>query len=215
MQTMHPNESLRDRKRREARRATQRGAIELCLEHGVDAVTVEMICDRAGISPRTFYNYFGSREAAVLGGEKPQPSEEQIADFIAREGVSDVEAFASLMAQVWVEAEPDREIFRLRRQLLDASPELSGLNWARISEARAEYAAIVRQRLVARDPQARPEDIETDAALVVALGMGALQVMARGWASDEGEPHLESLIHDFFPRVRRLTQAEHATTPTA
>lgn len=215
MQTMHPTESLRDRKRREARRATQRVSIELCLEHGVDAVTVEMICDRAGISPRTFYNYFGSRDAAVLGGEKPQPSEEQIVDFIARDGVSDVEAFAGLMAQVWVEAEPDRELFRLRRQLLDASPELSGLNWARINEARAEYAAIVRRRLLARDPQASPEAIDTDAALVVALGMGALQVMARGWASDDSSADLESLIYDFFPRVRRLTQPAHATTPTA
>ena len=215
MQTMHPTESLRDRKRREAKRATQRVAIELCLEHGVDAVTVEMICDRAGISPRTFYNYFGSREAAVLGGERPAASEEQVAAFIARDGVSDVEAFASLMAQVWVEAEPDREIFRLRRRLLDASPELAGLNWNRINESRTEYAQTVRLRLAARQPDATPEDLDTESALVVALAMGTLQVIARGWAADDGDTDLESLIHDFFPRVRRLTQATPASLPTA
>ena len=216
MQTMQPTESLRDRKRRQARAATQRVAIELCLEHGVDAVSVDTICEHAGISPRTFYNYFGSRESAVLGGdEKPLPTEAQIQDFIDRDDVSDVEAFAAMMSRVWVEAEPDRELFLLRRRLLESSPELSAANWSRITEARAQYAVIVRRRLAARAPGATDEQLDTDAELVVALAMGTVQVVAREWLADHTDADLVALLHDYFPRVRRLTQAAPASVPTA
>src|SRR5690554_5231153 len=130
------SEGLRERKRREARAATQRAAIELCLEHGYDAVTVDMICDTAGISARTFYNYFGSREGAVVGDSKPMPQAHHLAAFLAAPDCSDVEAFAVMMARVWAESELDRELFLLRRRLLDATPELMALNMARVTEAR-------------------------------------------------------------------------------
>ncbi|WP_193746390.1 TetR family transcriptional regulator [Demequina aestuarii] len=203
-------EGLRERKRRETREATRRAAIALGLEHGWDAVTVEMICDAAGISPRTFYNYFPSREAAVLGEGKPMPNESQVAAFVAARGVSDVEAFAVMMAEVWTAAEPDRELFRQRRTLLDATPELAAANMMRITEARAQYAGIVRQRLDATRPSLGDADAEIEAAMAVSIAMGALQVMARGWLAGDGEAPLASLIHDYFPRVRRLTQAPSA-----
>ena len=40
---------------------------DLVCELGLEAVTVEMICDRVGVSPRTFFNYFESKVDAVLG----------------------------------------------------------------------------------------------------------------------------------------------------
>ncbi|MDN4479618.1 TetR family transcriptional regulator [Demequina muriae] len=203
-------EGLRERKRRETRDATRRAAIALGLEHGYDAVTVDMICDAAGISPRTFYNYFPSRETAVLGEGKPMPDEAQVAAFVAATGVSDVEAFAVMMAEVWTDAEPDRELFRQRRRLLDATPELAALNMMRITEARAQYAEIVRQRLDATRPGLSDADAEIEAAMAVSIAMGALQVVARGWLAGDGEAPLASLIHDYFPRVRRLTQAPTA-----
>jgi AcrR family transcriptional regulator len=215
MQIVQQDEGLRDRKRRLAREATQKVAIELCLERGVDAVSVEAICERAGISPRSFYNYFGTREGALLGDAKPVPTEQQIEAFIARDDASDVEAFAALMAQVWAQSEPDRDLFLLRRRLLDATPELAAANWARINEARAVYAGVVRRRLEARRPHASDADLTTDAALVVALAMSMLQVLARGWAARESEPAFDTLVHDVFPRVRRLTQAAPAPHPTA
>ena len=215
MQTMQRDESLRDRKRRLARTATQRVAIELSLEHGVDNVSVEMICDAVGISPRTFYNYFGTREIALIGDEKPLPTEEQIEAFVAREGVSDVEAFAELMAQVWVDAQPDRDLYRLRRRLLDANAELAGANWARITRAREQYAGIVRRRLAVTAPGRDAAALDSDAALVVHIAMGILQVAARGWACHEDEPDLDSLVTNLFPQLRRLTQAAPAPIPTA
>ncbi|WP_159448857.1 TetR/AcrR family transcriptional regulator [Demequina sp. NBRC 110053] len=210
---MQQGESLRDRKRRLARNATQKAAIELSLEHGVDAVTVDMICDRVGISPRTFYNYFPAREHALLGDPKPQPTQEAIDAFLAAQGVSDVEACATLVAETWLAAEPDRELFRMRRRLLDTHPDLAAIDWGRRLEARAHYASIVRERLALREPDREAAELATDAQLVVSLAVGMLQVFAHQWAQSEPEQPMGVLVRELFPRVRRLTQATDAPTP--
>ena len=58
---------LRERKKAARREALVAAAHDLVCELGLDAVTVEMICDRVGVSPRTFFNYFDSKVDAVLG----------------------------------------------------------------------------------------------------------------------------------------------------
>ncbi|MGP4017008.1 TetR/AcrR family transcriptional regulator [Saccharopolyspora sp. 5N708] len=57
---------LRERKKRATRQALQRAAIRLFLEHGVEAVTIEDICARAEVSPRTFFNYFTAKEEVLV-----------------------------------------------------------------------------------------------------------------------------------------------------
>ncbi len=56
---------LRDRKKRRTRQAIRAAAIELFTIQGVEATTVEQIAAAADISPRTFFNYFDSKEQAV------------------------------------------------------------------------------------------------------------------------------------------------------
>ena len=58
---------LRERKKAARREALVAATHDLVCELGLDAVTVEMICDRVGVSPRTFFNYFDSKIDAVLG----------------------------------------------------------------------------------------------------------------------------------------------------
>ena len=58
--------SLRERKKQATRAALQAAALRLALEHGPDHVRVEDIAEAAGVSPRTYNNYFSSREQAIV-----------------------------------------------------------------------------------------------------------------------------------------------------
>lgn len=60
-----PKLTLRERKKREARRALAQAALRLTLERGLENVRVEDIATEVGVSPRTFNNYFSSKEQAV------------------------------------------------------------------------------------------------------------------------------------------------------
>jgi AcrR family transcriptional regulator len=60
---------LRERKKAATRRALHGAAVRLAIEQGADRVTVEAIADEAGVSRRTFSNYFGSKEEALMYGD--------------------------------------------------------------------------------------------------------------------------------------------------
>lgn len=57
---------LRTRRKLQTEREIHRAALELFEQQGVRATTVPEIAARAGVSPRTFFRYFSTKEEAAL-----------------------------------------------------------------------------------------------------------------------------------------------------
>jgi AcrR family transcriptional regulator len=63
---MHETTGLRERKKAATRTALSQAALHLALARGVDSVTADEIAASADVSVRTFHNYFGSKEEAIV-----------------------------------------------------------------------------------------------------------------------------------------------------
>lgn len=61
-----PPPGLRERKKQATREALREAALRLAVERGPEQVRVEDIAAAAGVSPRTYNNYFASREQAIV-----------------------------------------------------------------------------------------------------------------------------------------------------
>ncbi len=88
----------REQKKRITRDSLHAEARRLVLEHGLGAVTVEAICSAAGVSPRTFFNYFPSKSAAALGVPEFSIGDEQRARFLDEPSESVVRDLCRLVA---------------------------------------------------------------------------------------------------------------------
>jgi AcrR family transcriptional regulator len=73
---------LRERKRAATRAAITAAARALTAERGLNGYTVEEVCERAGISRRTFFNYFPTKEDAIIGHADDDIPTDVIAEFI-------------------------------------------------------------------------------------------------------------------------------------
>ena len=62
----HPDEGLRERKRRLTRHLISDTATAMFASRGFDAVKVSEVADRVNVSMKTLYNYFPTKESMVL-----------------------------------------------------------------------------------------------------------------------------------------------------
>ena len=191
MHTVHVTEEvgLRERKKQATRAALTSAARHLVSERGFDAVTAEMICDLAGVSVRTFFNYFDSKESAVLGAQEPIGSPETRAEFLAG-GPSGqlLPDLLGLLFPVETFVEARREEFLELIRLTQLEPRLLAAQLSRIGEQEREVAELVSARcgLPADDPTSL-----TAAAVSFAL----LRRTCVDWLAHDGRDGNECLLH--------------------
>jgi AcrR family transcriptional regulator len=81
---MTDRSGLRARKKQATREALSAAALRLALECGPDNVRVDDIAEAAGVSPRTYNNYFASREQAIVAAVTAERASQVAAAVTAR-----------------------------------------------------------------------------------------------------------------------------------
>lgn len=79
---MNDELGLRERKKLATRRALCDAALKLALDDGIATLTPERIAEEVHVSPRTFRNYFSSKEEAIVAGLQDRAHE--VADDLRR-----------------------------------------------------------------------------------------------------------------------------------
>ncbi|MFI6515054.1 TetR/AcrR family transcriptional regulator [Spirillospora sp. NPDC050679] len=169
---MESTTGLRERKKAATRQALHDAALRLTLEHGLDRVTIEAIADAAGVSRRTFSNYFDGKEDALLYGDEER-MRQLLAAFSARP--ADEPAWAALRGAVHqMFAEHDFDPNRaVRTRLAKRHPSLLERQLARFAELERDLA----ERIAAREGR-DPDDLRSRvlaASFLLALRLGSLR----------------------------------------
>lgn len=121
---------LRERKRLATEKAIQTVAVRIALEEGVEAVTVDRVCDEVMVSRSTFFNYFASREQAIFG--KPLAFDAARAREILEQHGADIIMAASALVIDGISGggEPS-EMTAQRMQIFVKQPEMTNrISWA-------------------------------------------------------------------------------------
>lgn len=165
---------LRERKKEKTRLALVDAALDLFLEHGYDATTIDQVAGAADVSPRTFFRYFTGKDHLILWFHDQM--EETMLEALAARPAGEP-PFASmthaLRAQLRTmeEATPeDVERFLKVRRLLDATPHLASSAYARAIETERRLVETVAARR-GLDPADNPLP-----HLVVSFVMASLRV---------------------------------------
>ena len=168
----------REQKREETRRRLMREGQRLFGEQGFDRTTVDEIAAAAGVSRRTFFHYFDSKEDVVLS--RHDDFERALLDAIRTAppeapllGVVEQAVTAALQS---FDAEEGRLLERLKRE----TPALGARDHGKYERLERSIAGALAER-----SGTSPDDLRTrlDAMLVT----GVLRVGGAGWASASAE----------------------------
>lgn len=174
------------RRRRDAREkaaAIERAATDLVLERGYDAVTVDMICALAGVSQRTFFNHFGTKDAALLGVVHPRIDDAAAEAFIA----SDAPLLAAAARLVEVDpgdAAQDPAYLARRIRAIGSSPTLMAHQMDRVAALDAQLEDVIRRRLERQFPEEERAALAAQAALITQLVAGLMRYIGHTWAKE-------------------------------
>ncbi|GAA2948268.1 MULTISPECIES: acyl-CoA-like ligand-binding transcription factor [Streptomyces] len=190
---------LRERKKAATRQAVHEATLRLTVEHGFDHVTVEAVADAAGISRRTFSNYFTNKEDALLYGE-----EQHIGALVqaVRDRPAEEPAWTALRAAMAQFAErmapPERE-WAIRTRLALRHPSL-------LARQLANHAALERDLADAVATRATPSGEPVRPFVLAAAFLASLRIAMRIWIEEDEARGPGAVIGEIMEEMgRRFT----------
>jgi AcrR family transcriptional regulator len=144
--TAAPTPSRRQEHKRRTQRALQDAALGLFAEQGYDETTTDEIAEKAGVSPRTFFRYFPTKESVLFVGEYGwfQSFTKQ---FLAQpDDLSDFEAIRQTLLDLAPGLAKIRRALALYEKAVASSPTLRGGVHDRQQEDIATIAGTIATR---------------------------------------------------------------------
>ncbi|CAN5243564.1 TetR family transcriptional regulator [soil metagenome] len=202
---------LRERQRLATRRSIQVAVLQLLDERGIDGVTVDEISRMADVSPRTFFNYFGSKEEAMLGDAPELPEQEVIDEFLEGRGAL-LDDLSLVLRRAGEHAQMDPEMLNLRHRLLKQLPHLFAMRMATMRAFEESVAEIVALRLARDEPAlaADPDARASKARLVTLVAFAAMRHAWTSWAHSPTPTVLADQLAESFAQLKSLVASEPA-----
>ncbi|MET8575987.1 helix-turn-helix domain-containing protein [Streptomyces sp. NPDC005012] len=205
---------LRERKKRATRAALTEAAIRLAAEHGAEKVTVEAISAAAGVSVRTFFNYFDTRDDVFVLTDAEAGARIRRALLDAPPALTPLEALQGALAAELAEAEHHHDLWRLHAEVLRATPHLLvrllGAHAADETELAEAIAARIRPD-TAPEPPAPPEaaapaasdedrrkELDLYPRLLAAVAVTALRISVEHWCARPDERAVRDVFRETF-----------------
>ena len=193
---MSETTGLRERKKAQTRRALTAAAIRLSTERGSpDRVTVEEISEAADVSPRTFFNYFSSKEDAVLGVDPERRTELRAELELRPADEAPVEALRAALLSTAEDIDENAELWAQRLQLVRDHPSLSAGYVASFADFERGMVEAMAARL-GLDP-----DADLYPAIVVATALTIMRVTVKHWQATDADTPLADLLDLAFDQL--------------
>lgn len=182
-----PAGGRRERQKADTRRALAEAALRRFAVEGYDATSVDAIAADAGVSARTFFRYFASKDEVLDMGRLERQDDLRAAVAAAPgTGLAVVRAAVLHLAGGFAD---DRERIAARQRAVATSPALRG----RLFDTVAFWEHALAAALVARG--------EADADVLAAVGIAVFRAATAVWLRDGGD--LPTLVGAGFDALRR------------
>ncbi len=159
-------ETLRDRQKQVAREMILQAASDEIVEKGLEEVSLQAVADRAGVSKRTLYNYYDSREALLAGiGERSDQLTLEMGGYLVPGGL---DVLPEMIRAVWRTWHAQGTVYEAADRI-DASTVEQGRSARRL----ARHAALARGIEEIR-PDLTEQQREAMASLVHAMASAAV-----------------------------------------
>jgi AcrR family transcriptional regulator len=182
-------ETLRDRKKAATRQSLHEAALRLAMANGLDGVTVEDIADEAGVSRRTFSNYFANKEDAILHADRVRTG--RLLSVLAARPAGEA-PWQALRNSVADQETPDPAWVEQLR-LLRRHPSL-------LARQASDQIALERELAGALVERGHGTDDEL-ARLMAATLLAAFRTAAALWLEGSGKQSLPELLDRLLGRV--------------
>ena len=192
---------LRERRRRQTSADIRGAAVRLVRERGFDQVTTEAICAEAGISVRTFFNYFPNKESAIAYGPSDIPPE-LVEEFVAAgPGPYSVvlDELITLAAHHLRDMPPDRDQAETMLELAKTTPAMLAAFLADLERFQNHLIDIVARRQGMKPDEEIP-------AVISALALTAIRSGIERWTSGTPE-HADDTPMPYVERAAALVNS--------